>query len=69
MALFTLFVCTIKLKWLGNSLLAAHTQMYIENCFLGKKTNDIFNKICAVYRNNELSFSYITCWHTKYKSV
>ena len=42
---------------------------YIKNrCILGIQAKDIFNEICRVYGNNELSFSSVTRWCKKFKS-
>ncbi|XP_045167528.2 protein GVQW3-like [Mercenaria mercenaria] len=42
---------------------------YIKNRFiLGIQAKDIFNEICRVYGNNELSFSSVTRWCKKFKS-
>ena len=54
----TVYLFTLKLKWLGKGLLSL-TKMwsYIKNrCILGIQAKDIFNEICRVYGNNELSF-------------
>ena len=37
-------------------------------CSLGIQAKDIFNEICRVYGNNELSFSSVTRWCKKFKS-
>ena len=49
---------TLKLKWLGKGLLSlTKIRSYIKNrCILGIQAKDIFNEICRVYGNNELSF-------------
>ena len=54
----TVYSFTIKLKWLGKGLLSlTKIRSYIKNrCILGIQTKDIFNEICRVYGNNELSF-------------
>ena len=42
---------------------------YIGNrCILGIQAKDIFNEICRVNGNNELSFSSVTRWCKKFKS-
>ena len=42
---------------------------YIKNrCILCIQAKDIFNEICRVYGNNELSFSSVTRWCKKFKS-
>ena len=46
------------------------TRSHIKNrCILGIQAKDIFNEICRVYGNNELSFSSVTRWCKKFKSV
>ena len=37
-------------------------------CILCIQEKDIFNEICRVYVNNELSFSSVTRWCKKFKS-
>ena len=43
---------------------------YIKHrCILGIQAKNIFNEICCVYGNNELSFSSVTRWCKKFKVV
>ena len=55
---------------MGKGLLSlTRKRSYIKNrCILGIQAKDIFNEICRVYGNNELSFSSVTRWCTKFKS-
>ena len=54
----TVYSFTLKLKWLGKGLLSLTIiRSYIKNRYiLGIQAKDIFNEICGVYENNELSF-------------
>ena len=54
----TAYSFTLKLKWLGKGLLSlTKIRSYIKNrCILGIQAKDIFNEICHVYGNNDLSF-------------
>ena len=66
----TVYSFTLKLKWLGKGLPSlTKKRSYIKNrCILGIQAKDIFNDICRVYGNNELSFSSVTRWCKKFKS-
>ena len=54
---------------MGKGLLSlTKIRSYIKNrCILGIQAKDIFNEICRVYGNNELSFSSVTRWCKKFK--
>ena len=42
---------------------------YIKNCcILGIQAKDIFDEMCHVYGNKELSFSSVTRWCKKFKN-
>ena len=55
----TVYSFTLKAKMVGKrSPFTDKIRSYIKNrCVLGIKAKDIFNEICHVYGNNELSFS------------
>ena len=54
----TVYSFALKLNWLGIGLLSlTKIRPYIKTrCILGIQAKGIFNKICRVYGNNELSF-------------